>query len=95
VAHTDWKTTFVTSATRSQVVSHFMGCLRFVEGQMLDDAERCLSHRHWRAEVDLTGVPLDVVDATDSLCARAVGLIEYGDAARIADIIVRILELWQ
>ena len=95
MAEDDWKKAFIASAARAQVAIYFMRCLQLAELNMLDDAEHYLSGGRWRASVDLTGVPPKVVDVTESLCARALGLIEYDDPRAVADAIVQILDLWQ
>jgi hypothetical protein len=91
----DWKKSFQGAAARAEVDAYFTKCLLLLAAKRIDEAEHCLSRCRWRSAVDLTAVPSVVVDATDGLCADAVGLIEYGNPEAIERVVRRILALWQ
>jgi hypothetical protein len=91
----DWKKSFQGAAARAQVEAYFTRCERLVEARNLDEAEHCLSRGRWRFALDLNAVPKPVVDATDGLCADAVGLIEYRNPEAINLVVRKILALWQ
>ena len=91
----EWKRSYRGAAARAQVDAYFRQCMRLVDSKRIDEAEHRLSRSRWRSSVDLTAVPSGVVDSTDVLCADAVGLIEYGNADAINDVVRRILSLWQ
>jgi hypothetical protein len=90
-----WKKSYLGAAARAEVAAYFTKCLLLLDARKLDEAEHCLSRGRWRSAVDLSAVPTRVVDATDGLCADAVGLIEYGNTEAINRVVSRIIALWQ
>src|SRR5688572_5896679 len=91
VQENDWKATV---PARDEVATYFLGCLRLVEAGMFEQAETCLLPQRWRGELDLTGVPGDVVHRTEVLSSRARGLVRYGDPDAVTDLVTRIVNLW-
>jgi hypothetical protein len=88
----DWKTTV--PAARHQVAGHFLRTLRLIEAGMLEQAETCLSARRWRKDIDLTGVPGEVLHKTEVLASRALTLAQHGDPDALAEMVTRIVDVW-
>ena len=94
MAATEWKSTYLGVAARSAVATHFLRCLRMLDAGMLAEAKPCFARRAWREGIDLTGVPNDIIEKTEALCASTRYLFEYRDEKSVRAAAHEILDLW-
>ena len=91
----DWKSTFQGVLARTRATAYFLRALELIEAGKIEEGCRHLSE--WRSleDRDLTGVPVEIIEQTETLCREAAKKAQSGKSALgVSSTIGQILEVW-